>query len=80
MHDDEFQGDSKAFLKLASQEEDPDTLFFQRSLMIEDDTELGLGVKNLLDSLEMEQLPIPAQKFVWFGQLAQKKVPLASAY
>ena len=78
--DVQFQGDSKAFLKLASRQEDPDTLFFQRSLMIEGDTELGLGVKNLLDSLEMEQLPIPAQKLVWFGQQVQKKVPLGSAH
>ncbi|WP_083232919.1 ubiquinone anaerobic biosynthesis accessory factor UbiT [Endozoicomonas atrinae] len=54
MHDVEFQGDRKAFLKLASRQEDPDTLLLQRSLMIEGDTELWLGVKNLLDSLEME--------------------------
>lgn len=62
--DVEFQGDSKAFLRLASRQEDPDTLFFQRSLMIEGDTELGLGIKNLLDSLEPEQLPILAQRLV----------------
>ena len=62
--DVEFQGNSKAFLRLASRQEDPDTLFFQRSLMIEGDTELGLGIKNLLDSLEPEQLPIPAQRLV----------------
>ncbi|WP_419536777.1 ubiquinone anaerobic biosynthesis accessory factor UbiT [Endozoicomonas sp.] len=80
MHDVEFQGDSKAFLKLASRQEDPDTLFFQRSLMIEGDTELGLGVKNLLDSLELEQLPIPVQKLARLGQQLQKKMPLASAH
>jgi len=56
-----FQGDSKALLQLASRQEDPDTLFFQRRLMIEGDTELGLGIKNLLDALELEQLPIPVQ-------------------
>lgn len=76
-YDVEFRGDSKAFLKLASRQEDPDTLFFQRSLMIEGDTELGLGVKNLLDSLELEQLPIPVQKLAWLGQQLQKKIPLA---
>jgi predicted lipid carrier protein YhbT len=32
----------------AHQEEDPDTLFFQRRLVIEGDTELGLQVKNLM--------------------------------
>ena len=62
--DVEFQGDSKAFLRLASRQEDPDTLFFQRSLMIEGDTELGLGIKNLLDSLEPEQFPILAQRLI----------------
>lgn len=78
--DVEFQGNSKAFLKLASRQEDPDTLFFQRSLMIEGDTELGLGVKNLLDSLELEQLPIPVQILAWFGQQVQKKMPVANAH
>ena len=71
--DVEFQGDSKAFLRLASRQEDPDTLFFQRSLMIEGDTELGLGMKNLLDSLELEQLPIPVQRLV---QLAERFKPM----
>jgi len=33
-------------------EEDPDTLFFNRKLVIEGDTELGLIVKNLLDSID----------------------------
>ena len=51
-------------MRLASRQEDQDTLFFQRSLMIEGDTELGLGIKNLLDSLEPEQLPIPVQRLV----------------
>lgn len=72
--DVEFQGSSKAFLQLASRQEDPDTLFFRRSLMIAGDTELGLGVKNLLDSLEPEQLPIPLQKLANLGQQMQKKM------
>lgn len=78
--DVEFQGTSKAFVKLASRQEDPDTMFFQRSLMIEGDTELGLGVKNLLDSLELEQLPIPIQKLVWLGQQIQQKMPVATTH
>lgn len=41
------------FLKLARREEDPDTLFFQRRLLLDGDTELGLRLKNWLDSLEM---------------------------
>ncbi len=52
-----IRGSLKSFLFLAAREEDPDTLFFQRDLIIEGDTELGLQVKNLLDSLEQENLP-----------------------
>lgn len=40
------------FLKMMLREEDPDTLFFNRKLQIEGDTELGLIAKNLLDSVE----------------------------
>ncbi len=40
------------FLRLARREEDPDTLFFARRLVIEGDTELGLTVKNALDAVE----------------------------
>lgn len=52
-----FRGDSAHFLTLATRQEDPDTLFFNRKLAIEGDTELGLGIKNMLDALELEQLP-----------------------
>lgn len=45
------------FLLLASRKEDPDTLFFRRRLVIEGDTELGLAIKNLLDSLDPDNLP-----------------------
>lgn len=47
-----FRASSADFLKLLRRTEDPDTLFFQRKLRIEGDTELGLTLKNLLDSLE----------------------------
>ncbi|MBG4673262.1 phosphatidic acid-binding protein [Pseudomonas aeruginosa] len=52
-----IRGDWRDFLLLASRHEDPDTLFFRRRLVIEGDTELGLAVKNLLDSLDPEHLP-----------------------
>lgn len=52
-----FSGNSKEFLLLASRREDPDTLFFQRRLSIEGDTELGLHVKNLIDSVDMDEFP-----------------------
>ncbi len=40
------------FLQLAAGRLDPDTLFFQRRLSLAGDTELALGVKNLLGSLD----------------------------
>lgn len=41
------------FLLLASRQEDPDTLFFNRRLVVEGDTELGLVAKNTLDAIEL---------------------------
>lgn len=52
-----ISGTVNAFVLLASRQEDPDTLFFQRKLSIEGNTELGLEVKNLLDSVEIDLLP-----------------------
>ena len=46
------------FMKMMLREEDPDTLFFNRKLQIEGDTELGLIVKNLLDSVDWSQTPL----------------------
>ena len=40
------------FMRMMMREEDPDTLFFNRKLQIEGDTELGLITKNLLDSVD----------------------------
>ena len=52
------------FVALARRTQDPDTLFFNRRLIMEGDTELGLMVKNTLDALELpvfdlRQLPLP---------------------
>jgi predicted lipid carrier protein YhbT len=59
------------FLVLASGEEDPDTLFFQRRLRIEGDTALGLQVKNLLDSLDFGIHELPESARGWIeGALA----------
>lgn len=44
------------YLVLARRQEDPDTLFFQRRLTIEGDTELGLALKNLLDATDPDSL------------------------
>lgn len=38
-------------LKLARGDEDPDRLFFERALVMEGDTELGLVLKNTLDAI-----------------------------
>ena len=47
---------ARDFMALALREEDPDTLFFSRRLLMEGDTELGLLVKNTLDSIELPRL------------------------
>jgi predicted lipid carrier protein YhbT len=52
-----IRGNLKEFLQLTARTEDPDTLFFQRRLQIEGDTELGLEVKNLLDGVDQDGLP-----------------------
>ncbi|EMN8694122.1 SCP2 domain-containing protein [Klebsiella pneumoniae] len=52
-----FSADASDLLMLAARKQDPDTLFFQRRLVIEGDTELGLYVKNLMDAIELEQMP-----------------------
>lgn len=44
---------SRDFIALLTREEDPDTLFFSRRLLNEGDTDLGLLVKNTLDSIEL---------------------------
>lgn len=52
------------FYRLSRREEDPDTLFFSRRLVMEGDTELGLLLKNTLDAMElnvfelMKSLPV----------------------
>nr|WP_201751393.1 SCP2 domain-containing protein [Klebsiella pneumoniae] len=52
-----FSADGSDLLMIAARKQDPDTLFFQRRLVIEGDTELGLYVKNLMDAIELEQMP-----------------------
>lgn len=52
-------GNANDLVLIAARKEDPDTLFFQRRLVIEGDTELGLYVKNLMDAFELESMPAP---------------------
>ena len=67
-----FSGDSKEFILLASRSEDPDTLFFQRRLMIEGDTELGLYIKNSIDGIDFDNWPD------WLNQTIKKIAELVS--
>jgi len=70
-----IRGNWREFLLLASRQEDPDTLFFRRRLVIEGDTELGLAIKNLIDSLDPDTLPA----WLWKGlQSAGEEVAQAS--
>lgn len=55
---------SRDFIALLIREEDPDTLFFGRRLLMEGDTDLGLLVKNTLDGIELPQSLGPL-KFSW---------------
>lgn len=59
------------FVALARRREDPDTLFFQRRLVVEGETETGLHLKNLLDGWEYDleghvraTLPSPLARFM----------------
>lgn len=54
-----FSGDANDLLMISARRQDPDTLFFQRRLVIEGDTELGLYVKNLMDAIELDSMPRP---------------------
>lgn len=59
-----FTATAQDFLRLALRLEDPDTLFFNRRLLIEGNTDIGLTVKNMLDAVELDSLlaamPAPA--------------------
>jgi len=59
-----ISGESPDFILLATRQADPDTLFFQRRIRVEGDTELGLGVKNTMDSMDWEDLPMPLRKLL----------------
>ncbi|MDD5175898.1 MAG: SCP2 sterol-binding domain-containing protein [Sterolibacterium sp.] len=56
---------TRDFLALLAREEDADTLFFNRRLQMQGETELGLLVKNTLDAIELPHVTLnslaPAQ-------------------
>jgi len=57
-----FSGSLNAMILMASQKVDPDTLFFNRELMITGDTNLGLEIKNLIDQFDISLLGQPIKK------------------
>ncbi len=59
-----ISGESPDFILLATRQADPDTLFFQRRIRVEGDTELGLGVKNTMDGMDWDDLPVPLRKLL----------------
>lgn len=75
--DVQFSAKSDDLLLVAARKQDPDTLFFQRRLMISGDTELGLAIKNLMDAVEWDQLPKPLG---WALNSAADLVGRAHAY
>lgn len=54
-----FRGHANDFILIAARKEDPDTLFFQRRLSVEGNTELSLYVKNLMDAIDFDNIPTP---------------------
>jgi len=62
-----FSANGDDLILIAGRKQDPDTLFFQRRLKIEGDTELGLEVKNLIDAIDIEQLPSSVHSLVEFS-------------
>ncbi len=54
----QISGTAYAFLQLTTRTEDSDTLFFRRHLSTTGDTELGLFVKNLLDGIDLDEMPL----------------------
>ena len=77
-----FSGNVNELILIAGRKEDADTLFFQRRLTIQGDTELGLEVKNLLDNIDFDSLPeIAKQAIQRFSNFVHQgmKAPQASA-
>lgn len=62
-----IRGRIAAFADLVLRRTDPDTVFFQRELAIEGDTEIGLAAKNFLDSVEWDEWPAWVGLPAWLG-------------
>lgn len=62
-------GNINDLLLLMTQHIDPDTLFFQRKLTLRGDTELGLELKNFLDTIELDT-HLPRRVHQWSLEIA----------
>jgi len=71
-----ISGTVYTFLLLATRREDSDTLFFRRELKTQGDTELGLYLKNFLDGLEPDTLPLHRV----IGPLLERALGVADGY
>lgn len=74
-----IRGDSEAFLSLAMRRADPDTLFFQRRLSVEGETETGVHIKNLIDGFDYDlqghfDAVLPAALAATLGRLGRAAV------
>lgn len=65
-----FRAESQDLLRLITQQADPDTLFFRRKLALLGETELALEIKNLLDTIELEQR-LPAVMITLLNEAAE---------
>ncbi|MGO3860160.1 MAG: ubiquinone anaerobic biosynthesis accessory factor UbiT [Neisseriaceae bacterium] len=77
-----FSGEANDLILIAARQQDPDTLFFQRRLWVEGDTELGLYVKNLMDAVDLDAMPtalrVGMQKLAQFVAAGQTAPATAS--
>jgi len=49
--------------------------WLQRRIRVEGDTELGLGVKNTMDSMDWDDLPLPLRRLLQGISLVIEKLP-----
>lgn len=64
----EFAATLADLFSIATRREDPDALFFQRRLCVEGETQTGLHLKNILDS-------VPGAPPEWLRALLPKRTP-----
>ncbi|MDC9720936.1 MAG: SCP2 sterol-binding domain-containing protein [Gammaproteobacteria bacterium] len=65
-----ISGELMDLIRLVNRQQDPDTLFFQRRLLLTGDTELGLEIRNVLDAIDVDDLPEKAKILMhWSAQL-----------